>query len=154
MYFVKGGVKMDDNNNDIKKREESLRTLQKRMESREATRQKLLAELEKLKAADDVDVKAFNVKYRKKRTHIFCSLCPGLLAALGVLKEDHTLEWLNNTNDNVQYFIDTVLRNEYYLNNLRKIYRDVLVHRDVEAAEAKKALSESDAQNNTTISKN
>lgn len=142
---------MDDNNNDIKKREESLRTLQKRMESREATRQKLLAELEKLKAADDVDVKAFNVKYRKKRTHIFCSLCPGLLAALGVLKEDHTLEWLNNTNDDVQYFIDTVLRNEYYLNNLRKIYRDVLVHRDVAVADKKNACGEPNAQNNTTI---
>ena len=145
---------MDDVNTDLKKREESLRTLQKRMASREATRQKLLAELEKLKAADDVDAKAYNAKYRKKRTHIFCSLCPGLLTALGVLKEDHTLEWLQTTNDDVQYFIDTVLTNEYYLNNLRKIYRDVLVHRDVEAAEAKKVLSESDAQNNTTISKN
>lgn len=139
-----------DDNNDIKKREESLRTLQKRMESREATRQKLLAELEKLKAADDVDVKAFNVKYRKKRTHIFCSLCPGLLTALGVPKEDHTLEWLNNTNDDVQYFIDSILKNEYYLNNLRKIYRDVLVHRSVEEAEAKKVSLDSNAQNNIT----
>lgn len=142
---------MDDNNNEVKKREESLRTLQKRMESREATRQKLLAELEKLKAADDVDVQAYNAKYRKKRTHLFCSLCPGLLVALGVKKEDHTLEWLENTNNDVQYFVDTILHNDYYLNNLRKIYNEVLVHRSVEAADKKNAYAESNAQNNNTI---
>ena len=53
---------MNDTNNEIKKREESLRTLQKRMDAREATRKKLLAELEKLRAADDADVKAFSSK--------------------------------------------------------------------------------------------
>ena len=141
---------MDDTNNEIKKREESLRTLQKRMESREATRQKLLAELEKLKAADDVDAKAFSAKYRKKRTHLFCSLCPGLLVALGVKKEDHTLEWLENTNNDVQYFVDTVCKNEYHLNNLRRLYRDVLAHRAVEEADRKRACAEADTQNNNT----
>lgn len=126
---MKGGVYMDVNNNEIKKREESLRTLQKRMESREATRQKLLAELEKLKAADDADVKAYNAKYRKKRTHLFCSLCPGLLTVLGVSKEDHTLEWLQNTNDDVQYFMDNVLHDQYYLDKLRECYNAILAKR-------------------------
>ena len=144
---------MDDANNEIKKREESLRTLQKRMDAREATRKKLLAELEKLKVADDADVKAYNAKYRKKRTHLFCSLCPGLLTALGVAQEDHTLVWLQNTNNDVQYFVDTILHNNYYLNNFRKIYNEVLVHRSVEAADKKNACAESDAQNNTTISR-
>ena len=141
---------MDDANNEIKKREESLRTLQKRMDAREATRKKLLAELEKLKVADDADVKAYNAKYRKKRTHLFCSLCPGLLTALGVVQEDHTLEWLQTTNDDVQYFIDSVLKNEYYLNMLRKCYREVLVHRSVEKADIKNACTEPNVQNNTT----
>ena len=142
---------MDDNNNDVKKREESLRTLQRRMESREATRRKLLAELDKLKAADDADVKAFDTKYRKKRTHLFCSLCPGLLVVLGVKKEDHTLEWLQTTNDDVQYFVDTILKNEYYLNSLRKLYREILLHRSVEEADRKKDYTELNAQNNITI---
>ena len=142
---------MDENNNEIKKRDESLRTLQKRMESREVTRQKLLAELEKLRAADNVDVKAFNTKYRKKRTHLFCSLCPGLLTVLGVEKEDHSLEWLQTTNDDVQYFIDAVLKNEYYLNMLRKCYREVLVHRSVEIADRKNACEEQNVQNYNTI---
>ena len=141
---------MDDNTNDIKKREESLRTLQKRMESREVARQKLLTELQKLKDDDAADVKAFNIKYRKKRTHLFCSLCPGLLTALGVVQEDHTLEWLQTTNDDVQYFIDSVLKNEYYLNMLRKCYREVLVHRSVEKADIKNACTEPNVQNNTT----
>ena len=141
---------MNDTNNEIKKREESLRTLQKRMDAREATRKKLLAELEKLRAADDADVKAFSSKYRKKRTHLFCSLCPGLLTALGVVQEDHTLEWLQTTNDDVQYFIDSVLKNEYYLNMLRKCYREVLVHRSVEKADIKNACTEPNVQNNTT----
>lgn len=139
---------MDDTNNEVKKREESLRTLQKRIESREATRQKLLAELEKLKAADDVDAKAFSAKYRKKRTHLFCSLCPGLLAVLGVAKEDHTLEWLQNTNDDVQYFIDNIYKNERYLDWIRKCYHDVLLHRAIVEAQSKKASTEFDAQNN------
>lgn len=141
---------MDDNNNEIKKREESLRTLQKRMDAREATRKKLLAELEKLRAADDADVKAFSSKYRKKRTHMFCTLAPGLITVLGLPKDDHTLAWLQSTNDDVQYFIDSILTNEYYLNNIRKIYREVLVHRSVEAADKKNACVEYNAQTNTT----
>ena len=120
---------MDDTNNEVKKREESLRTLQKRIESREATRQKLLAELEKLKAADDVDAKAFSAKYRKKRTHLFCSLCPGLLVALGVPKENNSLEWLQTTNDDVQYFVDNVLHDQYYLDKLRECYNAILAKR-------------------------
>lgn len=154
MHFVKGGVKMDDNNNDIKKREESLRTLQKRMESREATRQKLLAELQKLKDDDVADVKAYEIKYRKKRTHMFCTLAPGLITVLGLPKDDHTLGWLQNTNDDVQYFIDSILKNEYYLNNLRKIYRDVLVHRSVEAADKNRECAEYNTQNNATTPQN
>lgn len=126
---MKGGVIMDDTNNEVKKREESLRTLQKRIESREATRQKLLAELEKLKAADDVDAKAFSAKYRKKRTHLFCSLCPGLLVALGVPKENNSLEWLQTTNDDVQYFVDNVLHDQYYLDKLRECYNAILAKR-------------------------
>ena len=142
---------MDDNNNDIKKREESLRTLQRRMESREATRQKLLAELQKLKDDDVADVKAYEIKYRKKRTQMYCTLAPGVITVLGLPKDDHTLGWLQNTNDDVQYFIDTILHNDYYLNNLRKIYNEVLVHRSVEATDKKNVCAEPNAQNNTTI---
>ena len=120
---------MTDETTDIKKREESLRTLQKRMESREATRQKLLAELQKLKDDDVADVKAFNIKFRKKRTHLFCSLCPGLLVALGVPKEDNSLEWLQTTNDDVQYFVDNVLHDQYYLDKLRECYNAILAKR-------------------------
>ena len=145
---------MDDINNEVKKREESLRTLQKRMESREATRQKLLAELQKLKDDDVADVKAYNAKYRKKRTHLFCSLCPGLLVALGVPQEDHSLEWLDNTNKDVQYFIDTILKNEYHLNNIRRIYREILVHRSVEAADKNRECAEYNTQNNATTPQN
>ncbi|MGM9569054.1 MAG: hypothetical protein ACI3XC_03125 [Phascolarctobacterium sp.] len=120
---------MTDETTDVKKREESLRTLQKRMESREATRQKLLAELQKLKDDDVADVKAFNIKFRKKRTHLFCSLCPGLLVALGVPKEDNSLEWLQTTNDDVQYFVDNVLHDQYYLDKLRECYNAILAKR-------------------------
>ena len=126
---MEGGVIMTDETTDVKKREESLRTLQKRMESREATRQKLLAELQKLKDDDVADVKAFNIKFRKKRTHLFCSLCPGLLVALGVPKEDNSLEWLQTTNDDVQYFVDNVLHDQYYLDKLRECYNAILAKR-------------------------
>ena len=151
---MKGGVVMSDETTDVKKREESLKVLQKRMESREATRQKLLAELEKLKVADDADVKAYEIKYRKKRTHMFCTLAPGLITVLGLPKDDHTLAWLQSTNDDVQYFIDTILRNEHYLSNLRRIYREVLLHRSVEAADKQRECAEYNPQNNATTPQN
>lgn len=143
---------MTDETTDVKKREESLKVLRKRIESREATRQKLLAELQKLKDDDAADVKAYEIKYRKKRTHMFCTLAPGLITVLGLPKDDHTLAWLQNTNDDVQYFIDTILKNEYHLNNLRRIYREVLVHRSVEKADKKNACAGPNVQNNNTTS--
>ena len=51
--------------------------------------------------------KRYNAQYQKKRTHMLCSVAPIFLSIVG-LKEDGTIEGLNNIETSVKTLLDAL----------------------------------------------